>query len=193
MSSFDDYNGGFGFEQDQKSLFFKGDLNKIRPLDMDSAEAFALSDASGKAGNIIKFSYNTGTLSGDTGVTAAGLCVKGYFEGGSIAGGLSEAAGFSVFFKDKITKSGGAKSSILSIHRHSESDQTTERGLAIFGDVSNGLVLSGTMTNVFEFISGNEGISAGSTKSTPGTVDKWLTIDINGTTHYLPSYVSKTT
>ena len=190
MASFDDHNGGIGIEQGQKSLFFKGALKKAIPFDMDNVSSFTRSDASGKVGNILKFSYDIGTLSGD--VTAAGACIKGYFEGGIISGGTSEAIGLAVYFKDKITKSLGAKSAILSLHRHSDSDQTTERGIAIFGDVTKGIVLSGAMTNVMEFVNGTEGISAGSSKSNPGTVEKWLVVDIAGTTHYVAATTSKT-
>jgi hypothetical protein len=44
-------------------------------------------------------------------------------------------------------------------------------------------------------ISGNDAtgcISAGATKSTPGTVDKYVIIYIAGTAHYIPAYTSKT-
>jgi hypothetical protein len=42
--------------------------------------------------------------------------------------------------------------------------------------------------------SGNDGtgcIDAGGSKSSPGTVSKWVKIDIGGTTHYVPAYTSK--
>lgn len=33
---------------------------------------------------------------------------------------------------------------------------------------------------------------AGTTKATPGTVDTWLTVTHNGTTYYVPAYLSQT-
>jgi hypothetical protein len=36
-------------------------------------------------------------------------------------------------------------------------------------------------------------IDAGTTKSTPGTVNAWEKVNINGTIHYIPCYTSKTT
>ena len=36
-------------------------------------------------------------------------------------------------------------------------------------------------------------IDSGTTKSSPGTVDAWMKININGTIYYVPSYTSKTT
>lgn len=36
-------------------------------------------------------------------------------------------------------------------------------------------------------------IDAGTTKTTPGTVDKWVKVDINGVVHYIAAYTSKTT
>ena len=35
-------------------------------------------------------------------------------------------------------------------------------------------------------------VEAASTKSTPGGVDGWITIDVAGTTYYIPFYASKT-
>jgi len=35
-------------------------------------------------------------------------------------------------------------------------------------------------------------VDAGTTKTTPGTVNAWVKIDINGTTYYIPAYTSKT-
>ena len=36
-------------------------------------------------------------------------------------------------------------------------------------------------------------VDAGTTKTTPGTVNAWVVININGTEHYIPAYTSKTT
>ena len=35
-------------------------------------------------------------------------------------------------------------------------------------------------------------VDAGTTKTTPGTVNAWVKIDVNGTIHYIPCYTSKT-
>jgi hypothetical protein len=54
-------------------------------------------------------------------------------------------------------------------------------------------VYAGTQTASKLFsLEGSCGVSAGSTKSTPGGVDKWLDITIDGTAHYVPCYASKT-
>ena len=39
----------------------------------------------------------------------------------------------------------------------------------------------------------HKAVDAGTTKTTPGTVNAWVKIDINGTTYYVPAYTSKTT
>jgi hypothetical protein len=36
----------------------------------------------------------------------------------------------------------------------------------------------------------HKAIAAGSTKVTPGTVDAWLKVNINGTLYYVPAYTS---
>jgi len=35
-------------------------------------------------------------------------------------------------------------------------------------------------------------VDAGTTKVTPGTVNSWIVINVNGVEHYIPSYTSKT-
>lgn len=54
-------------------------------------------------------------------------------------------------------------------------------------------VYAGTQTAALLFsLEGSCGVSAGSTKSTPSGVDKWLDIKIDGTAYYVPCYTSKT-
>lgn len=54
-------------------------------------------------------------------------------------------------------------------------------------------VYGGTQTASKLFsLEGGCGVSAGSTKSTPGGVDKWLDITIDSVAHYVPCYTSKT-
>jgi hypothetical protein len=38
----------------------------------------------------------------------------------------------------------------------------------------------------------HKAVDSGTTKTTPGTVDAWVKININGTLYYIPSYTSKT-
>lgn len=38
----------------------------------------------------------------------------------------------------------------------------------------------------------HKAVDSGTTKSTPGTVDAWVKINVNGTIYYVPSYTSKT-
>jgi len=38
----------------------------------------------------------------------------------------------------------------------------------------------------------HKAVDAGTTKTTPGTVNAWVKIDVNGTTYYVPAYTSKT-
>jgi hypothetical protein len=38
----------------------------------------------------------------------------------------------------------------------------------------------------------HKAVDAGTTKTTPGTVNAWVKIDVNGTTYYIPAYTSKT-
>ena len=38
----------------------------------------------------------------------------------------------------------------------------------------------------------HKAVDSGSTKTTPGTVDAWLKVNINGTVYYVPAYTSKT-
>jgi hypothetical protein len=39
----------------------------------------------------------------------------------------------------------------------------------------------------------HKAVDAGTTKTTPGTVNAWMKINVNGTIYYLPAYTSKTT
>lgn len=39
----------------------------------------------------------------------------------------------------------------------------------------------------------HKAVDAGTAKATPGTVDAWLKANINGTIHFMPAYISKTT
>lgn len=39
----------------------------------------------------------------------------------------------------------------------------------------------------------HKAVDSGTTKTTPGTVDAWVKVNINGTLYYLPAYTSKTT
>jgi len=39
----------------------------------------------------------------------------------------------------------------------------------------------------------HEAVDAGSTKTTPGTVNAWVKVNVNGTVYYIPAYTSKTT
>jgi hypothetical protein len=43
-----------------------------------------------------------------------------------------------------------------------------------------------------KFISLQNEFDGGTTKTSPGTVDAWMKVDINGVTHYIPCYTSKT-
>lgn len=59
---------------------------------------------------------------------------------------------------------------------------------------------SGTSTvtdaTVFRFPAAagtHKAIDAGTTKTTPGTVNTWVKINVNGTVNYIPAYTSKTT
>jgi hypothetical protein len=38
----------------------------------------------------------------------------------------------------------------------------------------------------------HKALDSGTTKSTPGSVDAWVKVNINGTIYYLPAYTSKT-
>ena len=49
--------------------------------------------------------------------------------------------------------------------------------------------------NVLSFTLGagaHPAVNSGTTKTTPGTVDAWMVLDVNGTTYYSPLYTSKT-
>lgn len=39
----------------------------------------------------------------------------------------------------------------------------------------------------------HKAVDAGTTKTTPGTVDAWIKVNVNGTIYYMPAYTSKTT
>jgi hypothetical protein len=189
---FTDYNANIGIEQDTKSFFFKNALKRPIPLNMDNVSAYTANDSDGKVGNIIKFSYNTGTL---TNATVAGLTVKNYLEGGIIAGG--EPVGLAVFLKDKATKE-GTVSAIATFHRHSSSDQTTQRGLAIFGDVTDIHYYAGIATNLFRFVGANTPLQTGSLKDSDDAdikCDRYLVLSagdrLNPTELYIAIYDTK--
>jgi acetaldehyde dehydrogenase (acetylating) len=53
-----------------------------------------------------------------------------------------------------------------------------------------------TDAHVFRFdaaIGTHKAVDSGTTKTSPGTVSAWVKININGATHYMPAYASKTT
>lgn len=51
---------------------------------------------------------------------------------------------------------------------------------------------AGTWDSLMKLGATTGGTSAGSTKSTPATVNIWLVFDVDGTTYYVPAYTSKT-
>jgi hypothetical protein len=64
----------------------------------------------------------------------------------------------------------------------------------------NNPVLEGTATLTdacairFDAAAGtHKAVDSGTTKTSPGTVDAWVKVNVNGTIHYLPAYTSKTT
>ncbi|MFW9821380.1 MAG: hypothetical protein ACFFE4_00500 [Candidatus Thorarchaeota archaeon] len=126
-----------------------------------------------------------------TTAVTSGIVAKNY-NSGTLAGGTTENVGLAVYLKDNATLSQGGESAITTLHRHADSTKTTANGISMFGDVTNAIHISGTQTNLFKLRSGNEGISTGSTKTSPSTVDKWIVIEIAGTTYYMPCYTSKT-
>ena len=172
---------GFG-KDDYVRVVINNQVNK-----QEVSDDFTLDSDADNINQIYKVTSSATTTQGNT----AGNVFKGYYSN-NFAAGNSEITGAAVFLKNTATQGAGAKSAILSCHEHSSSTTTIDRGIAIFGDPTSVLYASGTSTNLIKVVSGNEGISAGSTKSTPGTVNKWLVVEIAGTTHYVPCYTSKT-
>ena len=91
---------------------------------------------------------------------------------------------------------GGGRAAIHTFHNHADSTQTVDRGLAIFGDVSDMLYTSGTQTNFVRFISASTSpIASGSVKNSDASdikSDYRIKIAIgdeqNSTTLYIPAY-----
>ena len=66
----------------------------------------------------------------------------------------------------------------------------------VTGTVTNGAVLWNGTSWVNSLIPSDTGIQPttnnGTTKTTPGSVDKWMLLTVGGTTYYTPLYLSKT-
>jgi len=126
------------------------------------------------------------TLAGNT----TGIVLKGYYTG--TIGGNSEIIGAASWLLNDATLSGGAKSAIHSFHVHSDNSTTVDRGLAIFGDQTSLFYASGTQTNLFKFVEGDEGgFTTSSLKnSDSGDIkcDAYIVMDVAGTNYYIAAY-----
>lgn len=151
------------------------------------ASEFTLDSDADEINQILEVDSSKVITQGNT----TGIVLKGYGSG-TYSTGNTEVLGGSTWFKYTGTVGGASKTAIHSFHEHADNTATLDRGVSIFGDPTSTIYASGTSTNFIKLVSGNEGVSAGSSKSTPGTVNKWLVVEIAGTTHYIPAYTSKT-
>ena len=124
----------------------------------------------------------------------AGTIIKSYMNDADvvITGGTAEFVGLAVYGKQLAAMAGGAKSSLISAHQHSDSTTDFDRGLSLFGDVTSALYVSGANTNLLETPDTvSAGFSTGSLKDSGDSdiaCDAYLTVAIAGTTYYLPLY-----
>lgn len=164
------------------------------PINMDSIGDFATATTSGTLGNVIKMDL-TGAVTHQA--TTAGLVVKNYAESPTIDGNYEFSAIIGML-KHKATLSGGAKSSLMSLHRHSSSTGTIDYGIRMFAEdnkLTTFLYGSGTMTNFLEAVaSGAAGVtvsSDGMTKNPENdTEDGYLTVLCGGTSYQVPMYAA---
>jgi hypothetical protein len=161
------------------------------PINMDTIGDFDTT-ASGSLGNVIKMDL-TGTATHTA--TTAGLIVKNYLDGETINGNY-ECSAILGYLKHKGTMAGGAKTSLMSLHRHSSSDQTVDYGIRLFtanSGITTLLYGSGTVANFFEAVaSGDGGWTNGSDAMTKNpendTEDGYITAIVAGNTVQIPFY-----
>ena len=155
------------------------------PINMDSIGDWDTA-SSGSLGNVIKMDL-TGTATHTA--TTAGLIVKNYLSGETINGNY-ECSAIIGYLKHAGTMAGGAKTSLMSLHRHSSSSGTVDYGIRIFtatSKLTTFLYGSGTMTNFLECVAAG---ACGSTvaSATYSTAEGYLTIIVGGSTYRMPFY-----
>lgn len=162
------------------------------PINMDSITAYD-TIATGSLGNVIKINL-TGTAVHTA--TTAGLIVKNYADGCTVNGNY-EVSAIIGMLKHKATLSGGAKSSLMSLHRHGSSTGTVDYGIRIFtaaNKITTMLYGSGTITNFLEAVAdGDAGCTLGTGMCKDPENDQeagYITIIVAGTTYQIPFYAS---
>jgi len=172
------------------SNFLRRVKNKIQVKD-EVSEFFKNATDVDKINHINEIEVtNSNTYTDNT----TGIVAKAYFDGPTLSGG--EVNAFTSYLKLKDTTVTGTVASIASFHVHASTNQTVQRGVAIFGDVTDVFYYSGTSTNLFRFLDTNGPISAGSLKDSDGVdikADYRITIvlgdRLNPTaTLYIPAY-----
>jgi len=82
-------------------------------------------------------------------------------------------------------------SSSFTIDRHNYFDL---QDLVAVNDGTGSLTVGDACVFRFDAAAGtHSALDSGTTKTTPGSVDAWMKVNINSTIHYIPAYTSKTT
>lgn len=98
----------------------------------------------------------------------------------SVAGVAGEGYAAALTFDPAYTTS-----NTVTIHNYTVLETPTVSGTAAVTDAA---------VMRFDAAAGtHKAVDSGTTKTTPGTVDAWVKVNVNGTLHYLPAYTSKTT
>jgi len=147
-------------------------------------------------GNIIKKTLQAGEAY--TGTTA-GLMVKCYDADGTVTVPSGEFTGLYVNLKGLHTDPGN-NTSLISAHVHASNTTTVHAGLWLYGDMTNGVKMSGStltsaidiseataVTHLFDLPAGGTAPVTAATGAVGNTTHK-IAIDIGGTTRYLVVY-----
>lgn len=107
-------------------------------LTVESGFSMEMTNTTGAAssGPIVKLTID-GT--GYTGTTS-GLIVKNYMNDTGVTVTDGEFTGITAFVKQEAALSGGAKSSLMSLHQHSDSDVNIDFGIRLFGNYNDDLI-----------------------------------------------------
>jgi len=158
-------------------------------------------DGGASTGSIIKKTLQAGEAY--TGTTA-GLMVKNYCEDDTVTVPSGEFTGLYVNLKGLHTDPGN-NTSLISAHVHGSNTTTVHAGLWLYGDMTNGVKASGsTLTSMIDIseatavtnlvdlpAAGTAPVGSGSLDDSGDSdilCDNYITVDVDGTAHYIPLY-----
>ena len=178
---------------------FAGLVDINNKLDVEDSQAGGASNGSVIKKNLISGEAYTGTT--------AGLMIKNYGEDGTETVPSGEFCGLYVNLKGLHTDPGN-NTSLISAHVHASNTTVVHAGLWLYGDMTNGVKMSGStltsaidiseataVTNLFDLpaagtapVIANALVPAAAPDAGTMGADACIQVDVNGTPMYIPLY-----